>query len=154
MTTCESCGGDIRANEDKCGRCGARTSQSRPVSGCLAFVTGLAGLCVLLVVIAFLRTGKEGDRPVGKLPERSREDMRFDAAWEAQLLVKARLKAPSTADFQAASEAHVLDLGDEFDVTSYVDAQNSFGAKLRQNFIVKLRRDGEKWKLLDLEMLP
>ena len=42
----------------------------------------------------------------------------------------------------------------EFIVTGYVDAQNSFGAKLRQRYICKLRKVDEKgnWQLVELLM--
>lgn len=50
--------------------------------------------------------------------------------------VKSMLKSPSTADFPSRiSGAYVITRNDgENKVSSYVDAQNSFGAKTRTNF--------------------
>lgn len=62
----------------------------------------------------------------------------------AQSSVKNNLKAPSTAKFPTYSDADFKDLGNnEFAITSYVDAQNGFGAMLRSNFVVKIKVDDE-----------
>ncbi len=50
--------------------------------------------------------------------------------------VKSRLKSPSTADFCSQSNATITKSGKKWTVTGYVDAQNSFGATLRNNFKV------------------
>lgn len=53
--------------------------------------------------------------------------------------VEDRLKAPSTADFCSYSEMDATYLGnDRWKVTGYVDAENSFGAMVRQNWTVTL----------------
>ncbi|MFT8312970.1 MAG: hypothetical protein ABF633_01800 [Clostridium sp.] len=58
----------------------------------------------------------------------------------AQDTVKSNLKAPDTAKFPAYDENNIKDLGNyEYEISSYVDAQNSFGADLRNNFDVKLK---------------
>jgi hypothetical protein len=48
--------------------------------------------------------------------------------------VAAELKAPSTADFPGYDERSISHSGVDWFVTSYVDAQNSFGAKLRTHY--------------------
>jgi hypothetical protein len=68
----------------------------------------------------------------------------------AQEFVKRELKAPATASFPLinADGISVLE-GDggpgkcEFTVMLYVDSQNSFGANIRTNFIVRLVPDDE-----------
>lgn len=61
--------------------------------------------------------------------------------------VKANLKAPSTAEFPGeilhAEEWTVSRNGSTFQVASYVDAQNSFGAQIRSNFIVEFMWSGD-----------
>lgn len=55
----------------------------------------------------------------------------------AKAIVKSSLKSPSTAKFCWITDATVTHLGNgEYKVTGWVDAQNSFGATLRQNFVV------------------
>jgi len=53
------------------------------------------------------------------------------------------LKAPSTAKFEYLPDASIEDLGNNtFDMNSYVDAQNSFGAMLRTNYYCKIQYIG------------
>lgn len=59
-------------------------------------------------------------------------------AWGcAQDIVTNNLKCPSTAKFCSFVDATVTHLGNgEYMVTGWVDAENSFGAKIRENFVV------------------
>lgn len=60
-----------------------------------------------------------------------------DAFYCAQLIVEDYLKAPSTAKFCKLSDATVTHLGNgEYMVTGWVDAENSYGATIRSNFVV------------------
>lgn len=74
--------------------------------------------------------------------------------------VKQRLKAPGTAKFPSIWEGrkdHVESLGDnKYRITSYVDAQNSFGAQIRTKFVGEIEQvTSEKWQwqLLSLTLL-
>ena len=60
------------------------------------------------------------------------------------------LKTPATTDFPAlhADGVTVTDLGDnKYSVSGFVDAENSFGARVRQHFIVEVQKlpNGDKW---------
>lgn len=85
--------------------------------------------------------------------------LRWNACYAAQQKIKSALKAPSTADFpncyEADSEAHVdpSDVGPgAYTVATYVDAQNSFGAKLRGYYSCASRTfDGETFQAVCLE---
>lgn len=59
-------------------------------------------------------------------------------AWScAKSIVRENLKSPSTADFCSFTQSQITHLGNgEYMVTGWVDAQNSFGAKIRENFVV------------------
>ncbi len=64
--------------------------------------------------------------------------------------VKKRLKSPSTAKFPFAANSEGVSItksGDYVTVNAYVDAQNSFGAMLRSNFVVRIRLDGTKYSV-------
>lgn len=63
---------------------------------------------------------------------------KFDAITIAEKEVKAQLKAPSTAKFCRSSEYTVSRSSNTWTVSGWVDAQNSFGATLRNNFTVKI----------------
>ena len=61
----------------------------------------------------------------------------------AQKAVTDALKSPSTAKFCKYTEMTATNLGgDRWKVTGYVDAQNSFGAVIRQNWTVTLTLTG------------
>lgn len=57
----------------------------------------------------------------------------------AKEIVKNNLKAPSTAEFPWATEFKMQRNGDIVAVSSYVDAQNSFGAIIRSEWTVEFR---------------
>lgn len=75
----------------------------------------------------------------------------------SQSFVKKQLRAPATADFpwMSDSEVTVNYLGDcTHEVRAYVDAQNAFGAKIRNRYYVKLQnqRGTDTWRALDVQI--
>ncbi|MFN3650097.1 MAG: hypothetical protein ACK47B_11005 [Armatimonadota bacterium] len=68
--------------------------------------------------------------------------------------VRDQLKAPATASFADYEEGQVTSSdGVTFFVRSQVDAQNSFGAKLRHNYVCRLKRRGSyDFQLIDLDI--
>ena len=66
-------------------------------------------------------------------------------AWAAaKQEVKGKLKAPSTAKFPTYNDATIKKNGKKFKVVGYVDAENSYGAKLRVTFTVEFEKTGEE----------
>ena len=76
-----------------------------------------------------------------------------EAVSYAQILIKRRLKNPESAEFSYANTRRaMLDCG-RWQVASYVDATNTFGATVRTNFSAIVRRVGKnRWVLEDLKM--
>lgn len=74
------------------------------------------------------------------------KDEKSDAYIYAQYIIKQNLKAPSTAEFPWFQESFVSGVGNEIIITAYVDAENSFGAKLRQPFVVILDKSTKEVK--------
>lgn len=74
-------------------------------------------------------------------------------AWVvAEQEVKAILKNPKTSKFPFSASSKDVDIqksGNTYIVKSYVDAENSFGAVIRNNFTIKFERDGEKYTLIE-----
>lgn len=74
---------------------------------------------------------------------RSREEVGLRACEQAKGVIKARLKAPASADFpDCVFGANKYSIRGSPDmktiwVDGYVDAQNSFGANLRTQFVVQ-----------------
>lgn len=81
-------------------------------------------------------------------------DLAIMASIQCKNFVKDNIKSPSTAKFTSPM---TTELGnDSFEVVAYVDAENSFGANVRNLFVCKIRYVGgddaiqSNWKLLDL----
>ena len=78
-----------------------------------------------------------------------------------QQFVKDNLKSPSSADFGGVFGDYqdpyqiVTDLGEgKFRVQAWVDAQNSFGAKIRNRFVCELEYVGNnRWRMTNLAFL-
>lgn len=80
----------------------------------------------------------------------------IEATSYAQLFVKKSLKAPTTAKFPSALDFGIAPLKnkkgqritDAWEVSGYVDSQNSYGAMMRTNWNVKLKKVGTSFQLL------
>lgn len=157
LTECAACGKAISPEAASCPNCGhpvprALKSQAWAAAdgcektarffsiGCLAPVLLLMGYCYL----------NRGDSP-SPLREMETRETAGDAAFNCQELVKRQLKAPSTAEFPNAfsdeghKDARKRDDGSWY-VVSYVDAENTFGAKLRTLWACTITRDGTTWR--------
>lgn len=74
-------------------------------------------------------------------------DRATDAKICAVKAVKDNLKSPSTAKFCKYTEMTATNLGgNEWKVSGYVDAQNSFGATMREHWVVTLMLTGSGFK--------
>lgn len=116
------------------------------------------GGCVVMSMISAAvddGAGGSGDQeqPSEEQPEPEPFDTEATVAWiMAKRFVKDSLKSPSTASFgnQVCNDDTVTRTGPHsFEVRGWVDAQNSFGATLRNRFHVKLHCDDSsyRWEL-------
>jgi hypothetical protein len=73
----------------------------------------------------------------------------------SQGFVEDRLKSPSTADFcgMHGGDSEVTEVGDEeWEISSCVDSENGFGAKVRTFYTVTVKYLGDdEWELVDIE---
>jgi len=85
----------------------------------------------------------------------SEKPSKIDAFFTCKEYVKNNLKAPATADFQSYYDAYVKKAGqNKYEILSYVDAQNSFGAKLRTRYICDIKYVGnDEWELEKLSFI-
>lgn len=83
-------------------------------------------------------SGESGGTIASSSEKDSYGHTKYDAITIAEKQVKAKLKSPSTAKFSAASETSVTRSGNTWRVTGWVDAQNGFGATLRNSYTVKI----------------
>ncbi len=89
-------------------------------------------------------------------PAQSESRDRKTEAWVmCQQFVEARLKSPASAEFPWGSAPYVTRLPDDrYRARAYVDAQNSFGAMLRNDFNCVVEWTGERWELESLTLTP
>lgn len=71
---------------------------------------------------------------------------------EAKYAVEEQLKSPSTADFPSVNKASITKSGTTYTVSSYVDAENSYGATIRTNFTVTVEKSGDMYTATSVVM--
>ncbi len=87
----------------------------------------------------------------------TREARLNDARWHCKQFVTQQLRSPTTANFQNYRDFSAREMTDNvFLVGGHVDAQNAFGAVVRQNFICELitNADGSHWSGTKISILP
>lgn len=145
LKPCKECGKEISSTAQACPHCGKPLKQKGMGWGCLS----IACLGTVAVIIVGTCSGERSPSPQASNapPDHS------GAARRACIdYVTVGLKAPSTAKFQPYYEARITNVDDTYTVTSYVDAQNSFGAQLRTYFTCKVKYGSGRFLLLDLKM--
>ncbi|MFC0906235.1 hypothetical protein ACFHWD_16275 [Clostridium sp. MT-14] len=97
-------------------------------------------ICCLIVSIFMVGCGSSSDenKPFSQLTLDEQKGYLWSMSEDA---VKNNLKSPSTAKFPFSyDEAEFKALGNnEFEISSYVDAENSFGGTIRNNFTVTIK---------------
>lgn len=98
-------------------------------------------MVILMIVFSTISHNLEyGDKTEEQIELMDQEE---NAYHNTKKLIKYKLKSPSTAEFPSSIEASVISKGDNtFIVSSYVDAQNSFGVVLRTYYVAEIRYNG------------
>lgn len=169
LLRCADCGHKVSTNAPACPGCGAppqgepfvqHSSLIRPDpvpaqptqksgNGCL-----LWGSVIVLVFAVLIIISSSGSEFSSGVPSVSTE--KFMAETVCKKFVERRLKAPSTATFSANMK--VTGSGGSYRVLGQVDAQNSFGAAIRNTFACRTRFNGgdvymnSNWSLVGLQM--
>lgn len=96
---------------------------------------------------------EQAQRAQAKVQQAEKED-RDMAYFACQEFVERKLKSPASAKWPLADDITSTKIsGDKYKVAGYVDSQNSFGAMLRSNFVVIMRKDGDKWFCSESDVL-
>jgi hypothetical protein len=145
LTKCKECGNQLAKSAKVCPHCGAKP---RRTSGCswlvlIAFVFGLYEYTTTtLNSPTTTKTGKpRREQTVPAVAADVGDEI--SAEVDAKIFVKKMLKAPRTAKFPGMfdprpSVSHLAE--DElWIVSSYVDAQNVFGAMLRNEYVCVMK---------------
>jgi hypothetical protein len=121
------------------------------------YISGFLAICLFVVLplyaIGHCMFAPEKPLTPEEIAAKQERSDEFDARVWAKVYVMKSLKAPSTADFQNPADFAVQHLKggkdnpkkDLWKVSGYVDAQNSFGAMIRNRFYVELVTHGDKW---------
>lgn len=70
-----------------------------------------------------------------------------EAQEHAKNFILKTLKAPDSAKFPPHSEIKAVKVNGMWEVSTYVDAQNSFGAMIRTPYFLKMENQGALWRL-------
>ena len=89
-------------------------------------------MVLLIIFLCYSCSGSDSSE------EKDYDDYAREAKVCAMDVVSQNLKAPSTADFGLTGMTASNLYGDTWEVNGYVDAENSFGAMIRENFTVTL----------------
>lgn len=154
--TCKYCAMSVPKAASICPYCRKKLGMSTLVKIilaviCLPFIAG---------IFSGIKGGpapQEQSAPAAPSSEQIARDMadsiKSTAKWQAKQFVEASLKAPSTAKWPNYNEfaaAPVVGENDTWEVMGHVDSQNSYGAMLRTNWHVKMKKSGDTWQLIDI----
>lgn len=115
--------------------------------------SGAIGCVVILVLVGIIATLCSSGESDTKRDPTDRDTV---ISMAQVFMEKHVLKAPSSAKWPVYSEFVVSDLGGKrFKVSSYVDAENSFGAMIRTRFSITLKYAGNnQWTMEDASTDP
>jgi len=158
MIKCHECGKDISNIAPTCPHCGvvrfnpmAQVVAKKKTGKCAMFA---AIFILFFFVIIFSCVGNYYSN---RTPEQAQADAlqqtQYKVLSRAEKVVTEELKSPSSASFASFNEAVIKEIKpDTWEVRSYVDAQNSFGAKIRNYFTIIMYKDPKTqiWNTLEL----
>lgn len=158
---CSSCGNEVGNGVKFCSRCGTVAPFRRGELLKIVLVLAMVPTLILGAVVLFSprpsANSSPNSAPSANSPPSGRTVYGVKSA-EAKTIceqfVSRRLKAPRGASFSHVWDTEILGSGDgPYEVRGFVDAQNSFGALLRNPYTCSVEAaGGESWKLLELDM--
>ncbi len=111
-------------------------------------------ICMAIIRCAILNSEKQPATPTltpQQIAANKEKDEHDEAQYHAKSFIEKSLKAPATAKFPSYNEFLADKKGGYWEVYTYVDAQNSFGAMIRTRFCVKMKNLGDTWQLVDIQ---
>lgn len=167
MKSCPYCRHPIEPGDTICTACWNKIPPEKPTIrltgiGGLGWVvivlTGLLVICSSMLIIQKIRAGQRSAEATlaAPIPTATNDSGNRILAYDVcKQYVKARLIAPASAKFaNQFDESTVEEIRPGiWQINSFVDSQNSFGAMLRLNFVCTLEYSGdESYKLVSLTL--
>lgn len=152
---CPKCSMEIPAAAIKCPHCRSAVGMSFWGKVIAVLFIGMVGSCVIGKAIAPKEQTPAPVKTEYELAAEKREETKANVKYNARRYVELTLKAPSTAKFPYDGEFSAWqtpESKDVWEVTGYVDAQNSFGAMIRSNWYVKIFVVGGSYQLVDIKI--
>lgn len=133
---CPQCSMDIPEDAYVCPYC-RKSIKTKP----------LTWLIFALIIVPFTAT------VISRATLSKKTDAEDTVKYRSRALVQTQLKAPSTAKF-CSEDIRKFDFGgaDAYEIQGCVDAQNSFGAMIRNNYTIVLLKSGGELSLIDMKM--
>jgi len=160
---CKYCAVAVARNARRCPQCGGK--RPYPLSSGEKLAAGFLGLvflgsCCIFPTWSAIWNGtvdSPSDASSGGASWTEQQDTAM-AYIMMEKFVKQRLRSPRTAKFPGVFGgrlSQVIYLGDQtYHISSWVDAENGFGATVRTDFVGRIKQTQEgQWQLLSLEML-
>jgi hypothetical protein len=141
---CKYCGRDLVSKIQDTAPIIVPPSKSGTKNPTILIVIGI--IIMICLVLSILTTGNSKKEP----------DLRISASVACEEFVKRQLKSPSSADFPSYDETKVKVVDrNTFEIVSYVDSENSFGAKLRSSYycMAKYNPDKDTWSGVDVKII-
>ena len=138
MKKCQSCAEEVQSDAKVCKHCSAKQkriySQKEKI-----IITAILATFLIIIISPF------GDDEKEKVVVENQSATKSQAHIISQSFVKAVLKSPSTAEFPTL-DYEAMDFGNgKYQITSYVDSQNGFGAEIRGNYSAVLSHNKGDW---------
>ena len=159
MKKCPFCAEEIQDAAIVCKHCGRDlpAAAQTPTAPSKKVSTGTGCLIIFLLLLGLGLLGRACGGGGSSTAVDAARELNTNAAQVCKQFVEKRLRAPATAKFQnifdATVEGGAGDQQDQRTVTSYVDAQNGFGALIRSNYVCVVEHTtGNNFRLIDLKM--
>tara|TARA_B110000196_G_C20909299_1_gene549755 strand:+ start:217 stop:792 length:576 start_codon:yes stop_codon:yes gene_type:complete len=130
--------------------------EEKPLKQSAGLTIGLFLFVISLVAFGFSIDSNKPKTESEIIAERKEEcEDTITPMFYVQKAVKQNLKSPATAEFPFYDDSQIQHIGDcVYQVRSYVDSQNSFGATIRTSFYVRIKRGETEndWQIQNIEL--